>query len=467
MRSVDMTSLQSSWLRTYFGSFIFIAFLLGCFPCAGFSQEADQAALVVPATMKTMSRTEDFVVIHGSMLKSNLEQSIERMALLACINGKIQPIPFQIDEISSEGEWILPNYPPYLKKPKKHIETDEDQGLLDENDELVFMIRDSGDRIQDESYPEDALSVDEIMLKDPYDDGRSWVYLCSYESTPPRSEKDYVDYIFPKNRVVSDNFEVGFSLEVPISWDYLSFRGGENMVDRFKLRVDINFFGIKFHFDETDWKSELSLYKDGPVRVIRRVRSSIYLTKRLRTPSAASESIYYDNAIVVPFRVKVPISPAVFGKFMSISTAISLDMQNMHGWRVKTDVDPRWMKIDGKMDRLEKNIVSADALWYVLVGPQKCMLQRYILDKGPDGSPQVLPLETELIYVDDDATPDPPEFVPGQSPRIGYMGTGLGRLRKGTFYLYDFYHMINYEYVDGMETSYLRIVDQPLQAVID
>ncbi len=445
---------------------LLLAFMFGVVPKGGLSQEVDQTALVVPISLKTMSRTEDFVVVRGSAIKRNLDQDIERMALLACINGKIQPIPFQIDEISSEGEWILPNYPPYLKKPKKRIDRDEDQGLLDENDELVFMIRDSGDRIQNESYPEDALSVDEIMLKDPYDDGRSWVYLCSYESTPPRSDKDYVDYVFPKNRVVSDNFEVGFSLEVPISWDYLSFRGDENMVDRFKLRFDIRFFGIKFHYDETDWKSELSLYKDGPVRVIRRVRSSIYLTKRLRTPSAASESIYYDNVIVVPFRVKVPISPALFGKFMTITTRAALDMQNMHGWKAKTNVDPRWLQIDGRMDQLENNTVSKDAAWYLLAGPQRCMLQRYIIDKGPDGSAQELPIRTDFLYIDDDNTADPPEFVPGQSPKIGYLVTDLGKLRKGTFYLYEYYQMINHEYGDGMEANYLRIVDQPIQAVV-
>ncbi len=464
MRSVDN-------LRACVGFFFCFLFVLICFSRGALSKEPDNTDRDPSSSLKTISRTDDYVVIRGSKFTHNLHKDIEKMSLLASANGEIQPIPFQIDEINPDGEWVLPNSPPYIQEKKnqekKRIDKDDDNGLLDDNDELAFMIRDSGDRIGQESYPGGAELVDEIMLVDPNDDGRSWVYLCSYNADPPRSTKDYVQYRFPENRVTSDNFEVGFSLEVPISWDYLAFTGGDNLIDRLKMRVLVMFFGIKFFFDEEDWKSELSCYKDGPVRVIRRVRSSIYLTKRLRTSSADSESIYYDSIIVVPYRVKVPISPAVFGKLIKITVNGALDMQNMHGWRVKTEVDHRWLSIDGKMDEDENNAITKGAAWYLLSGPEHCMLQRIIHNRSPDGSPQELPLKTAFLYVDDDDAADPPEFVPGQSPKIGYLVTELSKLRKGTFYLYNIYHMINHEYQENLEERYLWIEDQPIRPVVN
>jgi len=416
---------------------------------------------------RTISRTEDFVVVRGSKLTCNLHRDIKKMSLFALIDGEIQPIPFQIDEINKKGEWILPQSPPYLKEKGKKIDRDDDQGLLDENDELVFMIRDSGDRIEKKFYPDRALYIDEIMMTDPQDNGRAWVYLCFFAKSPPRSEENYVNYIFPDNHIVSPNYELGFSLKVPISWDYLSFPGGPNLFDRMKLRVNIRFFSMDFYFDETNFRSELSHYKDGPIRVIRRVRSAIYLNKILRTPSLDSESIYYDNAIAIPFRIKIPISLPMFGKHLSIKMYGTADMQNLHGWQVKNRVDPRWLKIDGKMDELEKEVNREGANWYILSGPRQCILKRIVFNRNPDGTIQKLPIQTDMFYIDDDNSLDPPEFVPGQSPNIGFWEKGLNKLKKGIFYFYMIDHMISQPYRAGLEDEYLRIVDEPVEVSVE
>ena len=417
---------------------------------------------------RTMTRTQDFIVIHGEKIKKNLNKKIETLSLLAKIDGKVEPIPFQVDEINEEGEWVLPQFPPYLEKTSYKVDKDDDDGHLDENDELVFMIKDAGDRIIESEYPEGTQEVDEIVLVDQVDDSRAWVYLCSFSSAPPLSDKDYANYVFPDNQVVTTNYRLGFSLDLPISWDHLSFRGEPNMVDRLKVRISVKMMGMTFDWDESQIFSNVSAYKDGPVRVVRRVRSGIRLNRILKTPSIGSETIYYENAIIIPFRLRIPINTGwvkkVFG--LEVKVRAGVDLQNLHGWQLLPDVDPRWLNIDGKMDEIEESVKGEGSTWWVLSGEPGAFFVRLILDRKPDGSHQESPVETNFFYIDDDTADHPPEFVPGQSPNPGWWITRLEEIPKGTFYFYITGYIIN-DYQLGMEGNLLNIIDKPVEVIMN
>jgi len=116
------------------------------FPDRAFAQKHPTAVVNPAPYRKSMTRSDDFVVIQGAALRKSLQKPISKMSLMAAVNGELQPIPFQIDEINSDGEWVLPDHPPYLTGAKVRFDKDDDNGLIDENDELVFMIRDSGNR---------------------------------------------------------------------------------------------------------------------------------------------------------------------------------------------------------------------------------------------------------------------------------------------------------------------------------
>ncbi len=415
---------------------------------------------------KTMSRAQDFIVVPGRDLTSNLNKKIDRVSLFAAINGAVQPIPFQIDEINKDGKWVLPNLPPSAKVKKRNIINDEDNGRIDENDELVFLIRDVGSRISKDFYPEGAISTDEIKLEDEIDGGLAWVYLCSFSSSPPLSDVDYIDYDLERDRIVSPAFDLGFSKIVPSSYDFISYKGSENIFDTMKLRFSIKLFGIKMNFDETDFSSTLFAYKDGPVRVIRQCRMAVYINRFLKTPSGSSTTVYYDNAVAIPFTMKFPVSPATFKKIIKIKMRGGCDMQKMHGWKVKNNIDPRELLVDGKMDELEQNVKGSGSNWIVAGGPEWGMLIRMILDRTRDGSPQELPLQTDFFYVDDDLLPDPPEFVPGQSPNIGFLMSKMEALEKGTYFFYLLIHIIDESYQNGIEEEYLNIMNRPIRTEV-
>ena len=96
---------------------------------------------------RTISRTSDFIIVYGKNLTRNLHKKADKMSLLALIDDKVKAVPFQIDEITQEGKLVLPERPASEKKSDETALKDDDDGLLDENDELVFMIWDTGARL--------------------------------------------------------------------------------------------------------------------------------------------------------------------------------------------------------------------------------------------------------------------------------------------------------------------------------
>ncbi|MDD5222963.1 MAG: hypothetical protein PHE84_03160 [bacterium] len=415
---------------------------------------------------KGLSRQADYVVVHGEKLKQNLSREIAKFSLFAHIDGKFQPIPFQVDEINPDGEWVLTQVPPEAKKSVKP-EQDNDNGRLDDNDEMAFMARDAGDRVSFNGLPAGVEAVDEITLRDPADNGRAWVYLLSFRENPPLSNKDYVEYRPDKNQVAAKGYVLGFDPKMSIAPSLVSLQGSPNLIDRMKIRLSTKIMGIPFGFDEGNMVSKLSLYKDGPIRVIRRTRSAIKFIGVFRTPSAAVENIYYDNTMLIPIRVGIPISLKSFSSVISyIRVRGTADLHNTHGWKLKVDTDPRWMSLDGKMDEVEKSIQGEGSTWFLASGPEGAFMIRMIMNRNPDGSFQKSPIKTRLYYVDDDTAPDPPESVPGQSPQVGWWMDGLPDLDKGTLYFFAIMYLID-DYSDGAEKNYLKILDQPIQVTVN
>lgn len=416
---------------------------------------------------KTMLRADDFIVVIGEKLKNNLGKDIDTLSLLAVSGGQLKPIPFQVDEKNAQGEWVLTSVPPSLKDKLKP-EVDEDNGKLDRNDQLAFMLKDSGDRLDKAEYPKEAQSVDEITLVDPNTGGKSWVYLCSYAADAPRSDVRYVRYDIAKDQVISPSYVMGFPAKLPIAPGYISIMGSPNLIDRMKIRVRAKILGIPYPIDEQQFVSKLSLYKEGPIRVIRRTRNAIKIFKIFQTPSAAVENIYYSNIASIPIRIAVPINVSTAGKLfnLNIETRGGADFHNMKGWRFKSNVNPNWVIISGSMDEYKKALNGKGPMdWFCLSGPSKAFMIRITLNRKDDGTPQNIPLTTRLYYMDDDKALDPPEDTPGQSPNVGYWIDGIEKLNKGTLYFFATMYLIK-DYQDGDERRYLTILDKPITVTV-
>ena len=376
----------------------------------------------------TITRQFDHIVITGSDLAENRNKPIPLMRLYAFKGGKMRPIPFQVDEITEDTDWVLPQKSPYLSKKmadKARLIKDDPPEIMDDNDELAFMITDIGDRADPSVWPADWLSAEEITLTDPLTDDQGWVYLFSFAEPRELSPLDYVEYRLPENkndRIYTDVFTLGFSHEVPITQNYIAFNDGDNILDRMKIRMYFRFFYvIKFDRNENDMKSHVWQYKDGPIRAVRMVRSSVRLVGSLQSPQILSETLYYRNAVLMPLRIKMlNLGKGIINEAFVDSGG---DFRDRYGWKVRLSSDERWLTVDGKMDEVENSIKTEDARWFILKGPGKAQII-YIYYLGDYG------LDTEFYYLDDDVNEHPPEFHPGQVPYIGFHIYGLENMKS-------------------------------------
>ena len=226
----------------------------------------------------SIDREHDAIIISGKMLAPFAGAPIGDLFLYSFDSQSqtFTQIPFQFDERGISGTdtsfFII------------------DDNFLDEDDELVFMASDLGDRdpanppIAPGTWLSDAVSMTnprvEISLTDVLGSStlsknqgfaQGWAYLFRSSSLTKEFTEDYVTYSAPTNGA-NDSVD-GETYRVRSAtnglFNFLSFLPGTtNLLDRQKIRGTTTLFLLPT-FDEDDF-SFVSVQKiDGPVRVIR------------------------------------------------------------------------------------------------------------------------------------------------------------------------------------------------------
>ncbi len=411
-----------------------------------------------PDAVKDLDRMADRVVVFGEDVPALEGTMPDRLAVLAFRNGVLEPIPFQMDERNPFGFLILDQGP--------FAETDSDGGRFDENDELVFLVSDAGDRAPASiwaSQPDSDLHA-EVELSDPVSHQKAWAYVARFPTADaPRSPIRYVTYDPQTDRVTTSVFSMGFPDDGEGNRraypNYLSVStdaggSGKNLLDRLKLRTEAQILWglLSFSRTEDEFRSKLLAWRVGPVRAIRRVETAMHLMFGIYAPPIAVDNIYYRDFLEAPNVMDVPVNLGSVLSKLSIRAGLDLSHE-AHGMHVVTadnhDVPP----LDGVMSEAEKHLVTEHQTWQLATGPGGTIMSRVIM--GP-----TLPLEQRLYYMDDDSITDPPEFVPGVH-EIGRDLVGGLNIKKGKHSFNAFLYAIAH-YQPGDEQRYLAALDRPL-----
>jgi len=406
---------------------------------------------------KTLDRTEDPVIIEGKDFPERiLGLPIENYGLFAYLDGKFSPIPFQIDE-RKNGDYVFPLGP--------KADEDIDDGKFDADDELVFMVKDSGGYAPQPFWPKGVKLCAPIEITDPLNDKKAWAFLFLFDKRAPRSKTDYVRYEHKTETIYAQRYVMSFHPKAKLGFGYLAITkegngpGGDvNSADRLKIRFEATtILGIKIQRHEEDFTSKTIAWIDGPVRIIRRVKARIILFLKIPSPAAKLDNIYYFNSFEFPVLVDLPFDPSKF--FKSSTFRVSSDglCKNL-GKRFYNSRNKEGVIIDGRMSEDEKNLDLGTYTWMLATGPKEHpggWFSRLFYDKNS-------PTHPKLYYVDDRTRSDPPEDSLGQCAEIGYYIENLQLLKNGTFELISVMHQIPH-YEPGDEVEYLNIVDHPLQ----
>lgn len=384
--------------------------------------------------------------------------------LLACGQRGFEPVPFQIDEIDGDGLYVLtegqePNRDEGGKGEERNLD-----GALDENDEIVFMAGDCGGRAVQDAWPAGAERTVEIEVRDPDTAGRGWAYLAWLQRPPPESPKDYVRYDPGEDRIHAECYTLGYAPEKDLVYttslaiEPACGGNGRDLLDRLLIRFSATVLlrGVTFSRNEDDFVSRVLAYKDGPVRMMRRVANSMRLVAGLRTPKIIAYSMYYRDAVEAPNRIDVPVAVGKVLRDFHFEGGADY-LSEAVGMRFYSSRNPSGVLVDGRMSPEEETLDRQNLEWTLLAGPQGNLLTR--VDLGP-GLREVV--GKELVYRDDATGSEPPESEPGQFPKIAFSFTNLTALKRGRYsYCVHFYCLPPYS--PGVEKEFLDILDRPVK----
>jgi hypothetical protein len=295
---------------------------------------------------RTLQRLADPVIIEGAELPLLSGKDINHIRVYVFHKDRPLAIPYQIDQRDSAGHWVWTvvyrqsyqidydkGAAPVIRRPETAGDgTVDDQdpkakALLDDNDELVFMAKDLGDRGRDVRRALHADVVQQIEVVDVAAGTRGWAYAAWYPDSPPaRSETRYMQYSARERMVRSPVYDFHFSDEHSAVIHDLRVNGVP-IIDRIRIHGEITlglpFMDTTIKFTEEDIHGYTEGYIAGPVRIIRRNIAHLALAGGLLSSSEVTcDHFYY------PLYAEVPVCLSIGFPVKQVSMTLTTDYRN-------------------------------------------------------------------------------------------------------------------------------------------
>jgi len=379
---------------------------------------------------------------------------LAQLGLVAYQNGVAHPIPFQIDERGAGGLAV--------DGGSDAPTGDDAPGVLDADDQLVFMPCDAGERAPDARA--DRRDRREIVLDDPLTKRTAWVYVVVADD-PPRTAKRYVDYAPEVDLVKTAVYRIGMVNTLP-RYFAVALAGpfGPNLLDGARLRAEATLRGslVRWDQDEDDGLHQMIGWRTGPVRVVRRTRHKVELGMGIHLTAGVAHTYFYPQHVYGPGALKLPFSPSVF--FADINGFGGADFRDLRGWRlVAPGTPPHGFRIDGKMSQLEQAFAAnppKPASWFALTREGEALV--VVLTMSEELA-KTVPLE--LIYLDDAERTAPPEEVAGAIPLVGMRGRDVQNVQAGS-YRFQIRAFMMPSWTPGEERELLEQLARPLNVFV-
>lgn len=343
-------------------------------------------------------------------------KAIDSLSVMSVRGGKLIPIPYQIDEIDEKGWVYTGDDSPYDIKGK--------EGILDEDDELVFMYRDTG---RQKYNPNSMNSVKgDIVQELSFDNGDgSKRYAYIVQGSTLRSQADYVDFdmktgkaetIFysfktkPSNFLVFEDFKahVGDNQQQRVL-DAVLVDVSTNVFSKWTPRVSLN------NFDNLEAKPFAS--KDGPVRSATLIKLWVVIAK-IPVFRIIAQLDVWDQGLGLPVKINIPGAEILTRVLVDPYINIALDFTDITGGKVAAALSPDTSEygiVDGVMSDFEKNSnisLEHNWLWVESGHGWDVFFDLQV--------PQDLDVGVRLFYEDDPNSFYKNETFPGAKPRAGW-----------------------------------------------
>jgi hypothetical protein len=410
-------------------------------------------AFSAQARVRTLKRTEDFIIIKGSEVPELTGSQVTELSLYAYGPTGFNAVPLQVDKRDPEGRYVFPDE--RIRDPLR------DGTRLDQNDELVFMVRDAGDRFTGKAWVDGAARGVELEIVDPLDQGRAWLYIFDRPGTQRPDTRDYVDYMVKDSQelVLTDNYQYGKPKNTTET-NMLRLRRtdgtwGENLVEGCMLgmRALLLNGAIPIRVREEEIRNWTQGVIDGPVRVIRYEIKLVRIKLIGLEMTQESYVINYFNANTSSMDVDIPFT--LHKMFLNMDLYWYFTFTDaVIGSKLINQANPRGIRLDGKPD--PDVDTETDTSYMVLTGPQGSMIDIIFL-----GDLSEFSILRSTLARDDMTKEDPSKILVGNILG-GFWFKNTKKLPKGN-YKFLFYHYYPYPFALDKVRDIENMVEHPVE----
>lgn len=247
------------------------------------------------------------IVLNGAMVPELVGAKI---GALRVVNANGEAIPFQIDEITEGGEYVCPQ--------GQSPNADSGNGVLDRQDEIVFLSEDADARdVSPGVKPSGLLKGKRAKVTVRRGAEIRTVHIVNDEHLP-RSMQCYLFYDHSGQFLRTPYYYAQFAKDRFhfLRAGCMDFTTGKFTDLTNELRVEIRFrtlWGLlPIRFTEDNIVCKVKRYKAGPVRLIRRGDFHLELGLGIKGSKAIVYQLCYPQLVKVPVRAYLPVRLGIF-----------------------------------------------------------------------------------------------------------------------------------------------------------
>lgn len=367
-------------------------------------------AFSAPQLMGELPQTRGMqaVIIKGDKTPGLLNKASKNYSIMAVSNGKLNPIPYQFDDWNERGF-------PYV--PGGTLKVEGVEGVIEPQDELVFMLRDLGPQADDAIK---ALDEGQVISELAFIENGVERFAYIVEGNNQRSDKKYTHYDMETGLLKTTKYSLQTDPDNLLIWSdmyYEGYEGGtKSILDTMKLRVKAKLGFIKATLNNNLIPSDVVAVKNGPVRSLIALDASISILGVDLADAGASVTMT-DQTLQFPVYLTIPKAASILSKLL---LEVSLDFNDMPDAKVRTELGPKEPIIAGNEDQggnPEDYNIDLDHSWLSLSTERDWDIIAFF--SGKTGFRPTL----NALYKDSryNEKADGPERFKGSHPHVGYL----------------------------------------------
>lgn len=419
---------------------------------------------------QSLQRRVDPVIVPGKDLAGLTGISIDRIRLYSFHHDRAVAIPFQIDQRNTSGDWVWDvvyrqqfhfeeeglqqSFEQSQSRHEEKMFDDQDpdgKAVLDENDLLVLMAKDIGERILDPHIIPEATLILELEVSDKATGGYGWAYVAYFQGIPPPlSSTRYMHYDAERSLIRSPLYKFNISEDHPALITDLRINDF-SIANRIKVKGNVTLSlplpRQQIYFDEEDIHGYTEGYIAGPVRIIKRNVTYLSLSGGLiKTRDMICDHFYYAH------HAEIPVCLSIRFPVKEVAMTLTADYLEppFHNHYMGKAVDPvpnhdTHHSIPSRMHQLGNEWMALDSHEASIVSLMKMPNSLYGYAKSQPCICNGRPKSGHMMN------------SPGYDTEAGFLITTSADCPKGEYVLYGSYLISDQPYYPGDEEAALNL----------